>query len=392
LLTCPAAPGATPYDYLKALQKVEAQFAAAEAAGDKSRAVAAGFQLATEQSFVGDTERAIETFRSSMVRGSKSPLGAVTDAGASQFLLDHEVRDALAAILESVRDRQIVIINEAHHEPRDRAFATLVALELRKIGFSYLAVETIGPDTNTSELAARGYPLVRDGYYSREPVFGDFLRRALAVGYEPVSYEQLTSSDLDPATRLAAREEGQAQNLVDRVFARDPNARVLIHVGYGHLWKGAADADEGRATTFMAERLRVKTGIEPFCIDQTQALSSVIAVNTAILSATKSDSFVLKSRAAPNPYSETGAVDMYVYRRPARIVKGRPHWLSMRGYRKPRTIPAKLLPKTGRHLVQAFVTGESADAVPMDQVLVIAGQPVPVLMLPKGKFRFAVQE
>jgi hypothetical protein len=64
----------------------------------------------------------------------------------------------------------------------------------------------------------------------------------------------------------------------------------------------------------------------------------------------------------------------------------------MHGYRQPRVIPAQLLPKTGRRLVQAFVADESADAVPMDQVLVTAGEPAPVLMLPKGRYRFAFQD
>jgi hypothetical protein len=45
-----------------------------------------------------------------------------------------------------------------------------------------------------------------------------------------------------------------------------------------------------------------------------------------------------------------------------------------------------------RHLVQAFVEGESADAVPIDRVLVAAGAPAPKLMLPKGTFRFACQD
>jgi hypothetical protein len=38
-------------------------------------------------------------------------------------------------------------------------------------------------------------------------------------------------------------------------------------------------------------------------------------------------------------------------------------------------------------LVQAFVAGESADAVPVDQVVLSPGKPVPVLMLPKGRTR-----
>ena len=83
---------------------------------------------------------------------------------------------------------------------------------------------------------------------------------------------------------------------------------------------------------------------------------------------------------------------MQVWHRPESLREGRPHWLSMNGYRRARAIPAKLLPAQGRRLVQAFVAGESADAVPMDQVLVTAGEAPPVFMLPKGRYRFAYQD
>jgi len=42
--------------------------------------------------------------------------------------------------------------------------------------------------------------------------------------------------------------------------------------------------------------------------------------------------------------------------------------------------------------VQAFLADEPDDAVPVDQVLVEPGQPVPTLMVPAGRIRFAVQE
>ena len=38
-------------------------------------------------------------------------------------------------------------------------------------------------------------------------------------------------------------------------------------------------------------------------------------------------------------------------------------------------------------LVQAFVAGESNDAVPVDQIIVYPNKEIPVLMLPKGNFR-----
>ena len=213
---------AKPLDYMAALRKAESAITAA--GEDEAKKRSAWQAVAVEQSFVGDTERAIESFHQSGLRPSlKSPADRVTDPA---------VRDALDAIVDAVRDRQVVMINEAHHVPRDRAFATLVALELRKLGFRYLAMETLN-ERRTDALAVRGYPLDWDGYYSRDPVFGDFIRRALAVGFIPVAYEHSNFEESDPQKRLERRERGQAANLVDRILQGTPGRASSSTWGMG---------------------------------------------------------------------------------------------------------------------------------------------------------------
>lgn len=373
---------AMPFDYMNELRRAEADAAAAMKRDDKAARRGAFSMLATQQAFVGDADRAEQTF---VIGGYKRHGANLPDAEAAQFILDHEVRDALAAILELTRDKQVVMINEAHHVPRDRAFSMRVALELRKRGFEYLAMETL--NVNTAKLVGRGYPIENDGYYSQDPVFGDYIRRALAVGYEPISYEAFDAPDsADPVTQVSSREELQAQNLVDRVLRQNPTARILVHVGYGHLRKS------GETPALMAERFKQKTGIDPFCIDQTKLIPANDNVAAALYAKAAGEAFVLRSRTAANPYSASTAVDLVVYHRPAKLVDGRPDWLAMDGYRRPRAIPTKLLPTSGRRLIQAFVEGERADAVPVDQVLVTAGEKPPVLMLPKGRYRFAYQD
>ncbi len=384
------APAGAPFDYMAALRKTEADLATALRSGDVDARRFALQMLATQQSMVGDTERAIESFHTAMRRGSSTPL-ADARGDTAEFLAAHEVRDALTAIVEEARGRQIVMINEAHHVPRDRAFATRVALELRKLGFEYLAMETLGDDA--AAIARRGYPTTdeRDGYYSREPVLGDFIRRAVRAGYTLVNYEHRAPEEVtDPEQRIAAREQGQAQNIIDRILAKDPRARVLVYVGHGHLTKGPYDWG-GKNVPMMAERLRARTGIDPLCIDQARE-DPVGPAMDAILERTRFASFVLRKRGAGHPYSGIAAVDMFVYHRPVQLVHGRPHWLAMDGYRRPRKIPAKLLPAEERRLVQAFFANEGADAVPVDQVLVTAGEEPPVLMLPRGRFRYATQD
>jgi hypothetical protein len=393
-----------PYGYMDELRKAE-EAAAGDAGSTDPRDFAAFSKsfmlqdvLAQARAMAGDSAGAA----AARVFGSQpltEGMHVAARGEAEQLMSEFDTRAALDAIVREARDRQIVILNEAHTMARHRAFATQVALELRKLGFEYLAMETLSPRADMAKLAARRYPVVSDGHYSNEPFFGDFLRQAIAAGYTPVAYEQQydpSFAKLDMFDQVAGREEAQAQNIVDRVLAKDPRARVLVFVGHSHVYKGSLDM-EGRSQTWMAERLRQKSGVDPLCIDQTQSSGPREAERDRILAERMSvsldaDAFVLESKTAPRRYWPGAGVEIRVWHRPERISNGRPHWLAMNGYRVPSPIPVELLPTQGRRLVQAFVEGEGEDAVPMDQLLVTAGERPPVFMLPKGKYRFAFQD
>ncbi len=389
-----------PYNYMEELRKAEWSVRDKPQAGPQ-RAYALQL-LSFAQSYVGDPALAAVTYASSYQSTPMTPEQQSANAERVQKLLEeYEPREAVAAIVAAAADRQIVILNEAHSAPRHRAFATELALELRKLGFEYLAVETLASRTpeTVMQLRKRGYPLVADGAYSKEPLFGDFLRRSLAAGYQPVAYEFTAPvgdfDKLDATERQIQREDGQAQNIIDRVLATNSRARIFVYVGHGHVNKGLSDVN-GRKIGMMAERLRVKSGIDPLCIEQALPTWSKVAERDQllldrVLPGFSGESFVLASRTGAG-YWSGGNVDMQVWHRPPVLMHGRESWLAMRGYRRPKTIPVKLLPREGRRLVQAFVAGESADAVPMDQLVVSAGEAPPKFMLPKGKYRFAYQD
>lgn len=411
-LAAASTPALRDSDYLARLASAERDLAAAESAGGaqdfearRASRWTALQNLAFTRAQVGDYAGALEAYRSgqSLFPGGDAPSGTATAANneyTQSMLARFTPEPAIDAIVRAARDRQIVILNEAHHVPRHRAFALLLALELRKLGFAYLAMETFAP--NVGPLARRGYPTVADGFYSDEPLFGDFIRQALRAGYQPVAYEQdwidaTESSDM--VDRIDSREEAQANNLIERVLKGKPNARLFVYVGYSHAYKGFQEMPGNRRTSWMAERLRAKSGIDPLCIDQTSVIEPPAGSRDrilldAIFDTRADDAVVLVDKSTPSQFSspDPGRIDVQVFHRPAQQVIGREHWLAMDGYRKPTEIPRKLLPKSGRRLVQAFVEGESAEAVPLDQVLVVAGQPLPVLMLPKGKYRFAYQD
>ena len=120
-----------------------------------------------------------------------------------------------------------------------RAFTRKLAAALRKIGYRYLACETFNPADGDMQASTPGYVSERTGTYTRDPVFVGMVNAALADGWQlvPYEYEMMPTPGQSPRQRLEERELGQARELVERIFAKDKNAKVLIHVGNHHLAK-----------------------------------------------------------------------------------------------------------------------------------------------------------
>lgn len=168
--------------------------------------------------------------------------------------------NAVDAITAAAADRQIVMINEAHHDAQTRLLTLALLPRLRAEGFGYFAVEAL--DRRDTALSQRGYPLLRSGtQYLHEPIYGEVIREALRLGYTLVAYE----ADADSGGGQT-RETEQARHLYQQVFARDPDARLLVHAGYAHI-----DKKPGRLGNLqpMAMMLQQLTGITPLSIDQT---------------------------------------------------------------------------------------------------------------------------
>lgn len=313
--------------------------------------------------------------------------------------------DAIAAIVERARATRIVILNEAHDEPRHRAFGLEVARALRPLGYSMLAMEAFTNFADREQsaqimasLAKDGHPRRSTGYYINDPVFGDFVRQALALGYRPVAYEETSRDQAKTAYEgVVAREQEQADNLARHLSSAGPSAKMLAYVGYSHAAESPIPYGEGGQAEWMGARLKRMTGIDPLTIDQTElreaSPSAEVRAWHAILAAKlRRRSAVFVRAGKPLKAGHKGeAVDLQVVHPVTTIAGGRPTYLRTMG-RRPVAIPATLIPTTGRRLVQAFVAGEADDAVPVDQVLVTAGKRPPKLMLPKAAIRYVFQE
>lgn len=394
--------------YLQRLKAAEAATAALPAnAWDATRSPAKNAalrpfssalqSLGTERAFVGDTAGALAAFD---IMGSGRPR---KESAADAAMVDEAgVEDAVQAIVAQARTRRIVLLNEAHNMPMHRAFSQRVARELRKIGYTYLACEAFSSVLGDTPVFDKGYVDQR-GYYTLDPVFGAWMTEARADGWKLVPYESaLADQAMSPEQRLLAREGEQARNLVERIFARDKNAKVLIHVGYGHLYKGSIKLPSGTELVMMGEHLRRMTGLDILHVDQTQFYAHPDASDDSALYARMlakpgtAAPFVLKSKQGGYAVLQgmKERVDMQVVfpRYAFSDANGRPAWLASLAGRTPREIPALLLPASGRRAVLAYRAGEPADAVPADVVLVEAGKPAPKLMVTKGEYRLSVED
>jgi len=310
--------------------------------------------------------------------------------------------DAIATIVEQAKTHRLVILNEDHRSPRDRAFGWQVAQALRPFGYDVLGIETLNNVADDAEAAGLMSRLSRDGYahrgstgyYVRDPVFADFVRQAVRIGYRPVAYETTEFRQSGSvAEQIGARDQAQADYVVRRALTRYPKSKVLLYVGFHHATEAPGDID-GTPVRWLAARLKAMTGMDPLTIDQTTLNADGAGdpvLHGAVADRIGATPAVLFAGSKPLVVGDyAGLVDLQVVHPRTTRIGGRPDWLLAMG-RTPTPIPGNLLPKNGKRLVQAFVAGET-EAIPVDQVVVTAGDPRPVLMLPKGAMTFAVQD
>jgi hypothetical protein len=306
---------------------------------------------------------------------------------------------AVRAILEAARERRVVMVNEAHHVPQNRVLTLELLRGLRQAGYRYLAVEALGLESG-DELARGGHAVLSTGLYTREPVFGQLLREAMRMGYTLVPYDTYPvgcrPTAEDPNRCGSLRDSMAAENIHARTFARDPAAKVLVHVGYSHVVKVPRPGGTKWLGWWLEQR-----GLAPLTIDQTEMrergapeLESAEYRRAEALG-WLTGPVVLRApgggwfRSSAEGF---GGVDMQVFTPRSGSRQGRPAWLFTRAGRMPVALPPQLLrrvPRDGPALVQAFAASDGANAVPVDQ-FVVHGSSVPALALPPGRYRVVI--
>jgi hypothetical protein len=355
--------------------------------------------VGTQYSYVGRYPKALECFDDRPGRPARDAEPGTLDG--------YESRDAVDTLLELADRHQVIMLNEAHHVPLHRAFTLQLLEGLYRKGFRYFAAETLS--ARDENLMTRGYPTLKTGVYTAEPVYADLVRTALQLGYKvvPYEYESATppSQSDDPIAAQNAREGGQARNLKERILDKDPKAKIVVHAGYAHISKKPRTWDlNGKKgeVRFMAVVFQELTGIAPLSVDQTlmsehskpekEPAEYRLAVEKGLV---KDKPVVLRGKETKEyyvPASVRETYDLVVFHPRSRYENGRPTWLALGGRRKPHAVKTELrLPKGSSYLAQAFIAKEEGtDAVPVDQMEYGADEPAPTLWLPAGECRIRI--
>jgi hypothetical protein len=289
-------------------------------------------------------------------------------SGAAGFI--HE------RVSEAAGSTRIVIVNEAHDIPWHRQFTESLLEPLWNQGYRYFAAEAFSESID--DYPDEEFGRIDAGYYASEPTFGRLIRSARQLGFELVPYEAPPPPDAvirgSISEQVAYREESQANQLIERVLSRDPEAKVLVHVGYSHAAEVPIPSFDNSTMPWMAARLKEKTGIDPLTIDQTYCRSPGDALQLA----------------RPTELMPAGTFDLAIAYPEIDVSQGRGTWRLASGFRLVAP-PEDSVPTSGRAILEARYADEPDEAIPVDRLILHAGESLP-LVLPADSFRLEVLE
>lgn len=262
-------------------------------------------------SFIGEYQKSLIAYD----KISKKDYRPLSEKDVQLILSKYKAQPAVEYIIERSKIEQIIVINEAHHQPLHRVFTKSILMGLYENGYRYLGLEALAED---SLLNIRKWPKINDGYYTNEPQFGNLIREALRLGFTVFGYES--------SEKGKEREAGQAKNIL-RVLEKDPEAKILIHCGFGHVVENNHPS-LGKA---MAGILHDLSGIDPFTIDQvefsershsdyeSQFYKNIVLDQSSVL--------VDNHNQALNFRPDSAYIDINVVHPRTQIISGRPNWL-----------------------------------------------------------------
>jgi hypothetical protein len=318
--------------------------------------------------------------------------------------------DAADTVVEMAAGRHIVMVNEAHHDAHTRELTLALLPRLRALGFRYFAAEALSD--KDAQLMQRGYVTETSGTeYLMEPLYGEIIRQAIKLGYIIVPYDPENAG-------LNDRDTQEAQALYERVFAKDPQAKLFVHAGYSHIDK--IPGNLGDDIKPMAMLLKQLSGYDPLCVDQMQfrdvavggldfGFYSTVAVrfmpqvpialrnrhSKTIWSSDppRHDITVILPPAVERDLDIHGIMKADVLRREVVLPRTpfdfdeRPHWLTLGGKRAPFRISLDLCNGQLPCVIDAYYPNEPDTSVPADRYTFTHSRSHNVLYLYPGRYR-----
>ncbi len=288
---------------------------------------------------------------------------------------------AIDHILREAKEKQIIIINEAHHVSYHRFFTMTLLEKLSKLGFNYFGAETLALWDST--LSKTKYPTKTIGFYTSEPQYSNLVREALRTGYKVFAYEPNEPGDGQ------SREIGQAKN-IKKILDKDPKAKIIIHCGYAHLYE---DKVEGWGKA-MTGRLIEYTKIDPLTIDQVELTEhSDPKYENPYYGRLHFKDFIVpvnNGKMVPISFRLDGHLsDMYVYHPRTYLKHNRPHWLF--SHYTP-TFINKDINISFPVLAKAYISTENEnDAVPVDIIEIKSKNDTTALaLIPKTSYKILI--
>jgi hypothetical protein len=264
-----------------------------------------------ELMYIGAHSKVLSTWN--ITNSNKAEYSTFKKLDKSEF----KIISAKKIILDSAKNKKVMMLNEAHHLTPHRIFTLDLLSDLKKLGFTHLGVEAIAISESNSLLNKRGYPTQQSGLYLKDPHFANMIRIAIKLGFKVFRYD--TSS----GGNAKFREYNQALNIAN-IIKQDTNARIVIHAGWGHIRE-----DTALHGGLMAYQFKKITGIDPFTINQARMneQSSPLFENVIYqqFEGIKSPS-VLINKKNNNLYTDSLA-DCILFHPRTRYKSNRPSWL-----------------------------------------------------------------
>ena len=315
-----------------------------------------GQYLSWFQTWIGDYDGAARSFsiaQPAQADDAPSPL-----AGA------WHTRPADEVILELAKGRKAVFFNEAHSAPLTRTLTVQLLARLRAQGYTHFAAETLYLK-EAEALRKRGYPTSKIGFYTDEPIYGEMVRAAQRLGFTVIAYDAEDAGVGDP------RERAGAQSLYDQVFKRDPNARLVVNAGFGHIQKSGAYL---RGSS-MAKFFKKISDIDPLCVEQTMMIPHARGDQdhpwyTAVMQAAHPAQPFVYVDAGNKPWTlKPELYDVSVFFPPTGQTETRPNWVNLGGTRLPYPVSSDLCRNQFPCMIEARYANEGDDAVAADRTV-----------------------